>query len=100
MIFLYIQTCISVTLSQILCCFLISSIFFNNYAPVIWNPGPYGAADSGDIAGLKCRDLTSDESRQCRGFNFPLKYPGEIAGVLAGFYRDIVQCIRRDLTSR
>ena len=35
-------------------------------APVIWNPGPYGAADSGDIAGLKCRDLTSDESRQYR----------------------------------
>ena len=35
-------------------------------APVIWNPGPYGAADSVDIAGLKCWDLTSDESRQCR----------------------------------
>ena len=34
--------------------------------PVIWNAGAYGSADSGDIAGLKCRDLTSDESRQCR----------------------------------
>ena len=39
----------------------------NEYnAPVISNPGPYGAVDSGDIAGLKCRDLTSDEFRQCR----------------------------------
>ena len=37
--------------------------------------------------------------KMCRGFNFPLKQPGEIAGGLAGFYRDIVQCIRRDLTS-
>ena len=36
----------------------------------------------------------------CRGFNFPLKYLGEKAGVLAGLYRDIVQCIHRDLTSR
>ena len=35
------------------------------YAPVIWNPGP-GAGDSGDIAGLKCRDLAADESRQRR----------------------------------
>ena len=34
--------------------------------PVIWNHGPYGASDSGDIAGLSCRDLTSDESRLCR----------------------------------
>ena len=33
-----------------------------------------------------------------RSFNFPLKYPGEIAGILAGFYRDIVQCICRDLS--
>ena len=41
-------------------------IWVNSYAPVIWNPGPYGAADNGDKAGLKCRDLTSDESRQCR----------------------------------
>ena len=30
------------------------------------------------------------------GFYFPAK----IAGVLAGFYRDIAQCFRRDLTSR
>ena len=28
--------------------------------------------EKGDTAGLKCQDLTSDESRQmCRGFNFP-----------------------------
>ena len=39
---------------------------FIYYAPVIWKPGPYGAADSGDIVGLKCRDLTSNESRQYR----------------------------------
>ena len=25
-------------------------------APVIWNPSPYGAADSVDTVGLKCRD--------------------------------------------
>ena len=35
-------------------------------APVICIPGSLGAADSGDIAGAKCRDLTVDESRQCR----------------------------------
>ena len=35
-----------------------------NYAPVICILGPLGA---GDIAGLKCRNLTSDVSRQCRG---------------------------------
>ena len=47
------------------------------YTSVIWKPGPYGAADSGDIAGLKCRDLTSDENsevpKMCRGLYFPLK---------------------------
>ena len=37
-----------------------------NYAPVICIPGSLGAGDSGDIAGPKCRDLTFDESRQCR----------------------------------
>ena len=36
------------------------------YAPVIRIPGSLGAGDSGDIAGPKCRDLTFDESRQCR----------------------------------
>ena len=36
------------------------------YAPVICVSGPLGAWDTGDIAGLKCRDLTADESRQCR----------------------------------
>ena len=37
-----------------------------DYAPVICVSGPLGAGDTGDIAGLKCRDLTADESRQCR----------------------------------
>ena len=27
----------------------------------------FGAGDTGGIAGLKCRNLTSDVSRQCRG---------------------------------
>ena len=36
-------------------------------APVICIHGPLGAGDIGDIAGLKCRNLTSDVSRQCRG---------------------------------
>ena len=36
-------------------------------APVICIPGSLGAGDTGDIAGLKCRNLTSDVSRQCRG---------------------------------
>ena len=36
------------------------------YAPVICIPGSLGAGDSGDIVGPKCRDLTFDESRQCR----------------------------------
>ena len=35
-------------------------------APVICIPGSLGAGDSGDIVGPKCRDLTFDESRQCR----------------------------------
>ena len=37
-------------------------------APVICIPGSLGAGDSGDIAGPKCRDLTFDESRQCRRY--------------------------------
>ena len=37
-----------------------------SYAPVIAIPGSLGAGDSRDIAGPKCRDLTFDESRQCR----------------------------------
>ena len=37
------------------------------YAPVICIPRPLGTWDTGDIAGLKCRNLTSDVSRQCRG---------------------------------
>ena len=35
-------------------------------APVICVSGPLGAGDTGDIAGLKGRDITADESRQCR----------------------------------
>ena len=35
-------------------------------APVICIPGSLGAGDYGDIAVPKCRDLTFDESRQCR----------------------------------
>ena len=35
-------------------------------APVICVSSPLGAEDTGDIAGLKCRDFTTDESRQCR----------------------------------
>ena len=46
--------------------YCVRSLYYMNNAPVIWNPGPYGAADSGDIAEFKCRDLTSDESQQCR----------------------------------
>ena len=41
---------------------------------VIWNR----AGDSGNTAGIKCHDLTSDEFRQCRrcvGIHFPQKYP-------------------------
>ena len=38
----------------------------NNYVPVICVSGPLGAGDTWGIAGLKCRDLTADESRQCR----------------------------------
>ena len=41
-------------------------VFFNNYAPVICVSGPLGAGDTLDIAGLKCGDLTADESQQCR----------------------------------
>ena len=39
---------------------------FQINAPVICIPGSLGAGDSGDIAGPKSRDLTFDESRQCR----------------------------------
>ena len=39
--------------------------------------------------------MSPGSAEMCWGFNFPLKYPGDIAGVLAGFYRDIVQCIRQ-----
>ena len=39
---------------------------FTSNAQVICIPGSLGAGDSGEIAGPKCRDLTFDESRQCR----------------------------------
>ena len=45
----------------------LQKVGFLCYAPVICIPGSIGAGDSGDIAGHKCRDLTFDESRQCRG---------------------------------
>ena len=45
--------------------FLLDTGFKCN-APVICIPGSLGSGDSGDIAGPKCRDLTFDESRQCR----------------------------------
>ena len=51
-------------------------VWFHIKTPVICIPRPLGAEDTGDIAGLKCRDLTYDVSPQCRGlcqgFNFPL----------------------------
>ena len=43
-----------------------STIPLLSNASVIYIPGSLGAGDSGDIAGPKCRDLTFDESRQCR----------------------------------
>ena len=53
------------------------------YALVICNHGPYGAGDSGGIAGLKYGDFTFEVSRQCRGMAgllIPAKTAGEIAG--------------------
>ena len=41
-------------------------VFFNNYVPDICVSDPLGARDTLDIAGLKCRNLTPDESQQCR----------------------------------
>ena len=35
-------------------------------APVICVSGPLGAGDTRDKAGLRCRDLPADASRQCR----------------------------------
>ena len=52
-------------------------------ALVICNHGPYGAGDSGGIAGLKYQDFTFEVSRQCRGkagLLIPAKTAGEIAG--------------------
>ena len=40
-------------------------VFFNNYVPDICVSDPLGAWNTLDIAGLKCRDLTPDESQQC-----------------------------------
>ena len=45
-------------------------IIFVTYIMLICIPGPPRAGDSKGTAGLKCRDLTADESRQCRSFNF------------------------------
>ena len=41
--------------------------FYNVHVPVICIPGPPRAGDNGDRVGLKCQDLTSDESWQCQG---------------------------------
>ena len=54
-----------------------------DYALVICNHGPYGAGDSGGIAGLKYGDFTFGVSRWCRGMAgllIPAKTAGEIAG--------------------
>ena len=54
-----------------------------SYALVICNHGPYGAGDSGVIAGLKYQDFTFEVSRPCRGkagLLIPAKTAGEIAG--------------------
>ena len=47
-----------------------SEIWFTatRYAPVICVSGPLGTGYTWDIAGIKCRDLTADESRQCRSW--------------------------------
>ena len=55
----------------------------SNNALVICNHGPYGAGNSGGIAGLKYQDFTFEVSRQCRGkagLLIPAKTAGEIAG--------------------
>ena len=49
--------------------------------------GSYGAEANGNIAGLKCSDLSPNESRQCRRCSGVLisrnKKPEEIAELLA-----------------
>ena len=45
---------------------MVSRNYKGDNAPVISIPGSLGAGDSGDIAEPRCRDLTFDESRQCR----------------------------------
>ena len=70
------------------------------YALVICNHGPYGAGDSGGIAGLKYGDFTFKVSRQCRGMAgllIPAKKAGEIAELLTGVYRSTVPCFIRVL---
>ena len=69
-------------------------------ALVICNHGPYGAGDSGGIAGLKYGDFTFEVSRQCRGMAgllIPAKTAGEIAGRFDRVYRSTVPCFIRIL---
>ena len=47
----------------------VNSHVYRLYAPVICISGPPKTGGSRDKAGLKCRDLTSDESWQCQRFN-------------------------------
>ena len=54
-----------------------------SYALVICNHGPYGAGNSGGIAGLKYQDFTFEVSRQCRG-KAGLLIPAKTAGKIAG----------------
>ena len=56
---------------------------FDANALVICNHGPYGAGDSGGIAGLKYGEFTFEVSRQCRGMA-GLLIPAKTAGKTAG----------------
>ena len=47
---------------------------FNIIGKYIFDRRLYGAGESGDTAGLKCRDLTSEESRQCHRWAGALIY--------------------------
>ena len=55
-------------------------------ALVICNHGPYGAGNSGGIAGLKYQDFTFEVSRQCRG-KAGLLIPAKTAGENSGAFR-------------
>ena len=46
---------------------VISNVIFDTFIHQSFVSPPTGTGDSEGIAGLKCRDLTCDVSRQCRG---------------------------------